>query len=269
MPGEGGFAPWLARWHLAADGAPFHSRNGHLLPVRWRGQAALLKLSQHAEEQAGARLMAWWAGEGAARVLALDGPALLLERATDDRSLAALALDGRDAEATRIACAVAARLHAPRPAPIPPLVPLSRWFEPLTSAAHPGLLALAARVARSLLDAPRDTTVLHGDLHHGNVLHFGAAGWLAIDPKGLHGERGFDFANLFCNPDPVMAADPARFARRIDIVSEAAALDRSRLLQWVLAWCGVSALWRQEDGEPADGVLAVARRAATAAGLVE
>lgn len=31
---------------------------------------------------------------------------------------------------------------------------------------------------------------LHGDLHHGNVLDFGASGWLAIDPKGLKGERG-------------------------------------------------------------------------------
>ena len=230
MSGEGGFAPWLARWQLAVDGQPFDSRNGHLLPVRWRGQAALLKLSHHPEEQAGGRLMAWWSGDGAAPVLAIDGPALLLARADGDRSLGVLALDGHDDEATRLLCTVAARLHAPRRASVPPLMTLARWFEPLTSVAHDGTLALAARVARALLEAPCDPVVLHGDLHHGNVLHFGPAGWLAIDPKALHGERGFDFANLLCNPDPALAAEPARFARRVAIVSESAALDRDRLL---------------------------------------
>jgi streptomycin 6-kinase len=29
------------------------------------------------------------------------------------------------------------------------------------------------------------------------VLDFETSGWLAIDPKGLIGERGFDFANIF------------------------------------------------------------------------
>jgi streptomycin 6-kinase len=43
------------------------------------------------------------------------------------------------------------------------------------------------------------------------VLDFGACGWLAIDPKRLAGERGFDFANIFTNPD---LADPARLAGR-------------------------------------------------------
>jgi streptomycin 6-kinase len=33
-----------------------------------------------------------------------------------------------------------------------------------------------------------------------DVPDFGARGWLAIDPKGLYGERGFDYANIFCNP---------------------------------------------------------------------
>lgn len=47
--------------------------------------------------------------------------------------------------------------------------------------------------------------VLHGDLHHGNVLDFGPLGWLAIDPKGLHGESGFDYANILSNPDRASA----------------------------------------------------------------
>jgi streptomycin 6-kinase len=53
------------------------------------------------------------------------------------------------------------------------------------------------------LTAPREEGVLHGDLHHDNVLDFGRRGWLAIDPHGLFGERGFDYANN--SPTPTLA----------------------------------------------------------------
>jgi streptomycin 6-kinase len=58
-----------------------------------------------------------------------------------------------------------------------------------------------------LLATPHRIGVLHGDLHHASVLDFGARGWLAIDPKSLTGERGFEFANIFINPD---LSDPTR-----------------------------------------------------------
>jgi streptomycin 6-kinase len=76
---------------------------------------------------------------------------------------------------------------------------------------------------------------------------------LAIDPKRLVGERGFDFANIFTNPDlddptwPV-ATKPGCFARRLAVVTEAARLDRQRLLCWILAWTGLSASWFLGDG---------------------
>jgi streptomycin 6-kinase len=99
----------------------------------------------------------------------------------------------------------------------------------------------AASTALELLAEPEEVVVLHGDIHHGNVLDFGPRGWLAIDPKGLVGERGFDHANLFCNPDLASATAPGRLARQATIVAEAARLDRRRLLRWILAWAGLSA----------------------------
>ena len=83
--------------------------------------------------------------------------------------------------------------------------------------------------------------MVHGDMHHGNVLNFGPRGWLAIDPKGLIGERYFDYANIFCNPDNEMATRPGRLSRQVQVVSEAAHLECSRLLAWVAAWAGLSA----------------------------
>jgi streptomycin 6-kinase len=229
----------------------------------------MLKVPGPRDESEGHVLMRWWDGDGAARVLAEADGVLLLERALGSRSLADMARDGRDDEACRILCAVAARLHAPRPRPLPGLVPLPRWFRALAPAAatHGGLLARAHAAAETLLAEPREVVPLHGDLHHDNVLDFGRRGWLAIDPNRLIGERGFDFANIFTNPDladpsrPV-ATDPARFARRLKVVGSTARLERTRLLRWILAWTGLSAAWFLADGADAGIDLEIAALAA-------
>jgi streptomycin 6-kinase len=258
------FDRYLKRWNLTRDGIPIVTHSSDLLPVRQDGRPAMLKIAREAEERRGASLMIWWDGDGAARVLAHEGDAVLLERATGHRSLTAMARDGADDEASRILCDVAARLHAARNRPLLDLIPLSAWFAELEPAAakHGGVLARAADMARSLLNDQHEIAVLHGDLHHGNVLDFGPRGWLAIDPKRLLGERAFDFANIFRNPDLEIAKAPGRLARQATVIAEAAPLDRARLLRWVLAYAGLSAAWILNDGDDATLDLTVAEIAA-------
>lgn len=255
---------YLARWDLTPDGDPITTHSSVLLPVRRDGMPAMLKIAREAEERSGARLMVWWNGMGTARVLHHDGDALLLERALGDGNLVAMARSGRDDDATRIICTVAANLHTPRGLPLPALIPLSHWFKELEPAAarHGGILVHAAATARELLADPQDLVVLHGDIHHANILDFGPRGWLAIDPKGLVGERGFDFANIFRNPDLAIATAPGRLARQARVVAEAAGLNRVRLLKWVLAFAGLSAAWHLGDGEKSELDHAVAELAA-------
>lgn len=260
------FRPWLHRWNLTPDGEAFASIAGRLMPVIHQGAPAMLKLSQAPEEVAGGVLMEWWGGQGAARVLARDGEALLMERAMGPGLLAQMARDGRDDDACRILCAAGAGLHATRATPPPAsLVPLEPWFRALWPAAeiHGGVLLKSAAAARGLLAQPREVGVLHGDLHHGNVLDFGPRGWLAIDPKGLIGDRGYDHANMLCNPDADTATAPGVMARRVGVVSEAARIAPVRLLSWFLAYLGLSAAWSLGDG-PGDArrTLEIAQMAA-------
>ena len=258
-------APYFTRWSLVPDGEPIVTHSSHLLPVRRDDRPLMLKVPLGSEERAGARLMVWWEGEGAACVVEHDDGVTLLEKATGERSLAVMARSGEDDEASRIMCAVAARLHAPKNRPLPELVPLDRWFDPLepVSRAQGGLLRHASDAAKALLSEPQDATVLHGDLHHDNVLDFGPErGWLAIDPKGLVGERAFDFANLLRDPDQVTALAPGRLDRQAGVIAEAANLDRVRLLRWTLAFAGLSAAWIIGDGDEPTLDLAVAEIAA-------
>lgn len=225
----------------------------------------MLKQSIVPCEQRAAALMAWWQGRGAAPVYDLHGNDLLLARATGPGNLTADARQGRDDDATRVLCETIARLHAiplPPPAKVP-LVPLETWFADLApvARAHGGHFTGALEAATFLLGRPEPPVALHGDIHHANVLDFGPQGWLAIDPKGLLGERGFDYANLFCNPDialeetatppaPPIAASRERFEARLALVCTLSDLPMERLLLWLAAWGGLSAAWFVLDGHP-------------------
>lgn len=250
MNGNADFNFYISRWGLVPDGDAIVTHSSRLLPVRRDGEPAMLKIAVEPEEKWGNGLMIWWSGIGAARVLEHDADAILLERAMGCRSLADMASHGKDDEASRIICDVVAGLHAPRHSSPPKLVPLTDWFrtlEPMASR-EGGILLRSAATARALLANPSEVVPLHGDVHHGNILDFEARGWRAIDPKRLEGERGFDYANLFCNPNHPVATAPDRLARQASVVAEAAGLARKRLLQWIVAWAGLSAAWSIEDG---------------------
>lgn len=262
------FAVWLARWDLIPDGDPLHTPSSDLLPVRSAGLPAMLKLARDPTERRAGPVLRWWAGDGAARVLAWDDAegATLMERAAGPRSLLAMARAGEDDAATRTLCAVAARLHAPRPAPWPAtVVSLHLWFDSLRTAAarEGGVFARGLAIAEGLLADPGPPVLLHGDLHHSNVLDFGDS-WRAIDPKPVSGERGYDLAQIFCNPDLPSLADPARLHLQLAVATEAAGIAPPRLLRWIVACAGLSAAWFVEDGEDASRTLAIAELAAAA-----
>lgn len=264
------FNTWLNRWGLTPDGEPFETHTSQLLPVVVvkNGQKAILKITDDDSERIGCELMVWWNGNGAAKVLAHAVGAILLERATGTGSLADMSWTGNDAQACRIICHAASRLHLSRNASTSALTPLHHWFRDLAPAAkkHGGILTRCDSVANVLLSSPHDEVVLHGDLHHGNILDFGTRGWLAIDPKGLVGERGFDYANIFTNPDLAeptrsVAILPERFTQRVNIVSEIARIERLRLLMWIVAWCGLSSVWFLQEGDSATVPLRIAELA--------
>lgn len=262
-PALEGFREYLDAWALVPDGAPFTSyTRSLLLPVRLAaGAPAMLKVPSSHEERSGSRVMAWWAGEGAATVFAWDEGtgALVLERAEGKRSLLRMVDSGDDEGATRILADTAATLHFGRTAAPPPrLVTLERWFRDLWPAAERlgGVFRASAATARELLAAPQDEVVLHGDLHHENVLDFGEErGWLAIDPKGLYGERGFDHVHHLFDRDVVVPPEQELVERQLAISAAAAGLDLARQRRWALAWAGLSAVWSMEDGmEPTSAV---------------
>ncbi|PJN92929.1 3'-kinase, partial [Amaricoccus sp. HAR-UPW-R2A-40] len=94
-----------------------------------------------------------------------------------------------------------------------------------------------AAVARRLLAEDTPSYVLHGDLHHENIRHHPERGWLAIDPKGLYGDRAYDAANALCNPGtlPEIDPEPRQAVETSDDHADALDITRERLLSYVFA----------------------------------
>ena len=102
--------------------------------------------------------------------------------------------------------------------------------------------------------------LLHGDLHHHNILNASTlrqaqgastATWLAIDPKGIAGEKAYEPSSFFYNPlgDWHTRVDgPRVIQRRIDIIAERAGLDKQRVTGWAVVQGIVSSAWDYEDG---------------------
>lgn len=267
-------AELAARWRVTV-GEPFALSFNFVAEARQvDGGEAVIKIGPWGDEArqeiAGLRL---YDGDGACRLLAADAErgALLVERLRPGTMLAEVAGEDDDA-ATRIAAGLLRRLWRPVDGPpaAPGLRPLAEWFRAFerhrARDGGPGPLpeALLARAeadaAELLASAPRQV-LLHADFHHTNVLS-SARGWLAIDPKGMVGDPGYDVGPFLLNPDPSVPKPAALLRRRLDILADELAYDRARLRTWAFVHAVLSACWSAEDfGDGWQGAVASAEQA--------
>ncbi|HYR10887.1 MAG TPA: aminoglycoside phosphotransferase family protein [Longimicrobium sp.] len=261
LPGH--LASVVDGWALTEDGPPYAEASlGLVVPVRGRDGAPLvLKLTPPTEWLAyEARALAYWAGAGAVRLEAADLPrgALLLERAVPGTPLADLCA-GDDRAATAEAADVILRLRATPGPPRETLPTLASSIEQLESACGADVLpelASACREARAiateLLAGAADDSVLHGDLHHHNLLRAERLPWLAADPKGILGPPEAEPAALLRNPRRFVLSHPtpvAMLSDRLDVLAERLGDDVRRLAGWGYALAVVAASWAAEDQE--------------------
>ena len=143
-------------WELTADGDYFLAGNSLLQPVLSEGRPAMLKIPLSGKGNAGFRLLACWNGKAAVNVYRHDTDALLMERATGDRPLRQMVLDGREDEANTIVCGVVQQLHVNDCAQLPGLPPLASWFQSLAAATeqHGAIFAKCHEIADALLNDP-------------------------------------------------------------------------------------------------------------------
>lgn len=250
-------------WSLEI-GPPFQLSYNYVAPAAMSdGTQVVLKLSAPDKEAGNERdALRLFDGDGICRLLH-DAPelrAMVIERVTPGLPLVSLAMED-DAAATDVAIGLFQRIWRPPPAAhtFETLDDRVRGFERHRQRFDGGsgplprrLFDEGERCFHELLRTAPQAVLMHGDLHHNNILSATREPWLAIDPKGVVGDPGYDLGAFLYNPIPglLTMSDPARvIARRIDQLADGLSMDRTRIRGWGMAQAVLSAIWSIEDND--------------------
>jgi streptomycin 6-kinase len=260
-------ARWLARLpailrELARDwdltpGPPFELSYHYVAAVTCGdGSPAVLKLGVPAGTSLAGEAAALTAfdGRGAVRLrrVDLDRGALLLERVAPGWRARDL-VPGRDGEATAAAIGVIRRLRVPPPSgrAMPEVLAQARALDAYAATHGPAgplpldLVVRAAGLMRELCASAAEPVVLHGDLHHDNILRATREPWLAIDPHGIVGDPGYEVGALLYNPDPADrdGALTALVPSRVEQLAHELAMPLDRVVAWGFVKAVLSDVW--------------------------
>jgi streptomycin 6-kinase len=248
---------FVDRWQLTVAGPAMHGMAALVVPVeRPDGAPAVVKFQLRDEETVGEAIaLRMWDGAGAVTLLAHDESTgtMLLERLGTSMSLAI----ERATITTRDGVVVIAELLARLTSAQAPMG--MRRLEDIAGQMLDDLPYALSRVDRgedrrllaacghAVTDVVHEAgdRLLHWDLHFDNVLLSHRQSWVAIDPKPLAGDPGFD---LFPAIDNLFDADEVLW--RFDAMTEIIGLDRERAKAWTLGRVLQNALWDIEDHRP-------------------
>lgn len=233
------------------------------------GEDVVLKVAwPHDEARAEADALRVWDGDGTVRVLAHDADrwALLLERCVPGTPLG----DEWDDDTVVIGIGFLQRLWRPVDGGFPRLTDLTvQWSATGYERAARWPELLDAGIVREGLDslvslaATGESLLLHTDLHPGNVLRSQREPWLAIDPKPVIGDPGYDAYQLVVHG----VHDVGQLRARITRVAGDLGLDAARLRGWTLARSVEWALWAGRNDPTTDYAIECADCARLAATL--
>ncbi|MCA9958815.1 MAG: hypothetical protein KC443_07270 [Anaerolineales bacterium] len=262
-------AACAARWHLHVhDPFPVLSYNFAAPATDENGRFLVLKIGiPNKELLTEIAALRCYDGHGICQLYAADPQwgALLIERLRPGTMLLA---EEDDAAATAVAAQVMQQVWRPltaeQAAPFPTvhawangLSKLRATFAGGVGPFPPKLVETAESLFRDLLASMDKPLLLHGDLHHYNILQAAQTArpvpqpWLAIDPKGVIGEPAYEVGAFMRNPlDLAQWPDLRRvLARRAAIFAEQLGLERQRIIGWSLAQAVLSAWWSYEDSK--------------------
>ena len=258
----------IRKWNLLIEETIETETSVLAFGVRVDQPIVLKVIKSEGDEWNSGNILAAFAGRGVVRVHEYVPGAVLLERAVPGESLVRRAIDGSDQDATAIVADVIRRMSAVDPPEgCATVQDWAKGFERYVGTGDqriPTALVMDAQQCYLELAASQTRTrLLHGDLHHYNVLSDAQRGWLAIDPKGVVGEIEYQVGALFRNPieDPDLFTSAATIQKRLDVLERELDLDSGRALRWTFAQAVLSAIWAVEDGHPIEATTSFIRLA--------
>lgn len=175
--------------------------------------------------------------------------AFLMEALTPGNSLKDLVITGEDDKATRIIAETIMQLHHLQKIEHRQFKQVSELAEDLNileGHVKPILLEKARSYFRNLSQDCKNDVLLHGDLHHDNIL-LNVNTWVAIDPHGYRGDPAFEVGAMIRNPyDYPDYLKANTIKRRLDLLCELLPYDPHRIKAWAFSVTILSLAWSFE-----------------------
>lgn len=219
------------------------------------GETAILKIAPTGQNLA---IEAKWLQsfkQGVAKVYWYDEPhcAFLMEHLVPGKALKSM-VGVDDVNATRIICQIIRDLQAEQQAvtdtTFKHLSEHIKNLDVLQGKIDTKLLSKAQGLFTDLTSDRRYDVLLHGDLHHDNILSSDTV-WKAIDPHGYVGDPVFEVGPMIYNPggnDFPQDKKPAQIIdRRLQILAEELPFDAKRIQAWAFCMTILSIAWTVED----------------------
>jgi streptomycin 6-kinase len=201
-------------------------------------------------------------GNGYVKLLDYDPEynGLLLESITPGNTLSTLFPDD-DARSLEIMAALIQKIEKTDIAHHEKEFPtVEQWMEELRAIESKKIpkhmLGKAYELSQKLLSKKFHRYLLHGDLHHENIVQcadnkLDLNAWKIIDPKGVIGSIEFEVIRFLMNPSPALLEQPNPkkiIERRIEQLHVLFGFEKKRLRDWLFVQAVLSACWAQEGG---------------------
>lgn len=162
-------------------------------------------------------------------------------------------------ESIEIASAVIKRLHSTDILALYNFPNIKDWLLKLDNdftTIIPSIFLQKARAVRdNLISSSGPEILLHGDLHHDNILYDNKNGWVVIDPKRVIGELEYEISAFIRNPIPDLLAltEPNNIiVNRIGVFAKMLGLKAERISHWCFIQSMLCWIWAIEDGIDTD-----------------
>lgn len=113
----------------------------------------------------------------------------------------------------------------------------------------PRLADQARKICARLFEAYPDRVLLHGDLHHDNLLRRADGSYAVIDPKGVGGPEILDLSRFLLNESDY-SADRTHMEQAISLISQSCGFPKEDLRQALFLEAVLASVWCAEDGVP-------------------
>lgn len=245
------------KWNLTYQNLVTETATSILYEVRKNNDSYILKILNEVgkvDEAGGAIALKAWDGNGSVNLVESDEDALLLEK-LDLPNLYSFSEINKEDRATEVFIDIIKKIHSITPDQyVNQFVGLDKVFDFFdktpSDIENREMFPRAQKVAKNLLETTSKQVLLHGDLHHENVMRRTTSEYVCIDPKGYIGDPSYEIATILKNPwaYPEISESEIICLKRAKSFSKQLQLPLDRILSFAFVHMCLSVLWSHIDG---------------------